>query len=129
MRRLLLLLACSFFFASASLAEVADKELRARTLQLQKLATEVKELNRCMGIVSVEDLSAFEPIVKTYNRKTDELAKAVEEFATRYADKRGKHETVFSFRYRVWDITLQSGLEKARPVAALNRELCVALTR
>jgi hypothetical protein len=77
----------------------------------------------------VEDLAAFEPIVLAYNRKTDELAKAIDDFVSRYADRRGKQETIFGFKYRVWDVSLQAGAEKARPVSALNRDVCSALTR
>lgn len=129
MRLLLLLLTGLLFSTSACLAEIADKDQRARWLNLQKLATDVKELHRCTAVVSVEDLAAFEPVTRTYNRKTDELARAIEEFVSRYADRRSKHETVFAFRYRVWDVTLQAGAEKARPASALNREMCSALTR
>ena len=131
MRLLSLVLACSLLSAlSASVysAEVVDKEQRTRWLNLSKLATDVKELSRCTAVVSVEDLAAFEPIVRTYNRKTDELAKAIEEFVSRFADRRGKLETILSFRYRVWDVTLQAGAEKARPVSALNRDACSSLT-
>ena len=124
MRLFFLLLACSLLSASACFAEIADKEQRTRLLYLSKLATDVKELNRCTAVVSVEDLAAFEPIVRTYNRKTDELAKAIEDFVSRYADKRSKQETIFGFRYRVWDVSLQAGAEKARPVSALNRDVC-----
>jgi hypothetical protein len=122
------MLACSLVAASVCSAEIVDKEQRTRWLNLHKLATDVKELNRCTAVVSVEDLAAFEPIVRAYNRKTDELAKAIEEFVFRYADRRSKQETIFSFRYRVWDISLQAGTEKARPVSALNRDACSTLT-
>jgi hypothetical protein len=123
-----LMLACSLVSASVCSAEIVDKEQRTRWLNLHKLATDVKELNRCTAVVSVEDLAAFEPIVRAYNRKTDELAKAIEEFVSRYADRRSKQETIFSFRYRIWDISLQAGTEKARPVSALNRDACSTLT-
>jgi hypothetical protein len=128
-RLISLLFAYVFLSVSACLAENIDKDQRTRWLNLHKLATDVKELNRCTAVVSVEDLAAFEPIVKTYNRKTDELAKAIDDFATRYADRRSKQETVFGFRYRIWDVVLQAGAEKARPVSALNRDICTALTR
>jgi hypothetical protein len=129
MRLFSLLLTCSLLSASTCLAEIADKEQRTRWLALQKLAIEVKELNRCTAVVSVEDLAGFQPITQAYNRKTDELARAIDDFATRYADRRTKQETAFAFKYRVWDVTLQAGTEKARPAAALNREACSALTR
>ncbi len=128
MRLFSLLLACSLLSASACFGEPADKDQRARWLALAKLATDVRELNRCTAVVSVEDLAAFGPITQAYNRKTDELAKAIEEFVSRNADKRGKQETVLGFKYRVWDVTLQAGTEKARPVSALNRDICSALT-
>ena len=129
MRLLSLVLACSLLLsASVCSAEIVDKEQRARGLALAKLATDVKELSRCTAVVSVEDLAAFGPVTQAYNRKTDELAKAIEEFVSRNADKRGKQETAFGFKYRVWDVTLQAGAEKARPVSALNREACIALT-
>ena len=128
MRLITLLLACSLVSVSICSAEIADNEQRTRWLSLAKLATDVKELNRCTAIISVEDLAAFEPIVRAYNRKTDELAKAIESFVSRYAEKRNKQETVFGFRYRVWEVSLQAGSEKARPVSALNRDACAALT-
>ena len=129
MRHFSLWLAGLLLSASACLAEPADKDQRTRWLSLAKLATDVKELSRCTAVVSVEDLAAFEPIVRTYNRKTDELAKAIDDFVSRYADRRGKQETIFGFKYRVWDVSLQAGAEKARPVSALNRDVCSALTR
>jgi hypothetical protein len=128
MRLFFLMLACSLVAASVCSAEIVDKEQRTRWLNLHKLATDVKELNRCTAVVSVEDLAAFEPIVRAYNRKTDELAKAIEDFVSRHADRRSKQETIFSFRYRVWDVSLQAGAEKARPVSALNRDVCSTLT-
>lgn len=128
MRLFWVLLTYALLSASASFAQTADKEQRTRSLALHKLATDVKELNRCMAVISVEDLAAFEPIVRAYNRKTEELAKAIEDFVTRYADRRSKQETVFGFRYRVWDVSLQAGAEKARPTSALNRDACSALT-
>ena len=124
-----LLLTCSFFSASACFAEIADTQQRSRWLSLHKLATDVKELHTCRAVISVEDLTAFEPIVQAYSRKTDELAKAIEDFVSRYADKRSKQETTFAFRYRVWDTLLQASTEKARPASALNRDTCIALTR
>jgi len=124
-----LLLACALLSASVCFAEPADKDQRTRWLSLAKLATDVKELNRCTAVVSVEDLAAFEPITRTYNRKTDELAKAIDDFVSRYADQRGKQETILGFKYRVWDVSLQAGTEKARPVSALNRDVCRALSR
>lgn len=128
MRLFSLVLACSLVSASVCSAEIVDKEQRTRWLNLHKLATDVKELNRCTAVVSVENLAAFEPIVRAYNRKTEELAKAIEEFVSRYADRRSKQETIFSFRYRVWDVSLQAGAEKARPVSVLNRDACSILT-
>ena len=128
MRSISLVLTFSLLSTSACFAEIADKEQRARFLSLQKLTTDVKELNRCMAVISVEDLAGFEPVVRTYNRKTDELAKAIEDFVSRYADRRSKQETIYAFRYRVWDNSLQTGAEKARPVSMLNRDTCIALT-
>ena len=128
MRLFSMMLACFLVSASVCSAEIVDKEQRTRWFNLHKLAIDVKELNRCTAVVSVEDLAAFEPIVRAYNRKTDELAKAIEEFVSRYADRRSKQETVFSFRYQVWDVSLQAGAEKARPVSALYRDACSALT-
>ena len=116
--------------APACLAQAANADQRARAAHLQKLAVEVKELSRCMGIVSVEDSAAFQPLRLAYSRKTDELAKAIEDYVARYKDGRGnKQETDFGFRYRIWDLTLQSGNEKARAASALNRDTCSALTR
>lgn len=129
MRYFSILLTCVLLPASVCFAEIADKDQRAGWLKLQKLATEVKELNRCTAVISVEDLVAFQPVVSAYNRKADELAKAVDDFVSRYAGRRGKHETIFAFKYRVWDVTLQTGAEKARPPSALNREICGALAR
>ena len=129
MRFLSILFVVFLLSVSACFAETADKEPRTRWLFLHKLATDVKELNRCMGVISVEDLAAFDPIVKAYYRKTDELAKAIEDFVSRYADRRGKQETIFAFRYRVWETSLQASAEKARPASALNRDICSALTR
>src|SRR4029077_4860681 len=116
MRFFVLWLTCVLSSTSACFAEVADKDQRIRWLNLQKLAIEARELNRCTGVIWVEDISAFEPITRAYFRKTDELAKAIEEFVSRYSNRRGKDETIPAFRYRVWDVTLQAGAEKARPV-------------
>ena len=130
MRLFVLFVACALLHAPASLAQTGNADQRVRAATLQKLATEAKELSRCMGIISVEDSAAFQPLVIAYYRKTDELAKAVDDYVSRYKDGRGnKHETVFGFRYRVWDLTLQTGAEKARPASALNRDACSALTR
>ena len=101
MRSITLLLTFSLLSASACFAEIADKEQRTRWLALQKLATEVKELNRCMAVISVEDLVAFEPVVRSYNRKTDELAKAIEDFVSRYADRRSKQETIADIEFGI----------------------------
>ncbi len=109
-------------------AEIADHEQRMHSFYLQKLAADARELDRCMAVISVEDIAAFEPIVRVYFRKADELAKAIEDHVSRYASKRGKHETVLAFRYRVWEDSLRVGAEKARPVSALNRNICSALT-
>jgi|SRR5476649_1671751 hypothetical protein len=128
MRFLLLSLTCLLLSASACFAEIADKDQRARSFALQKLATDAKELNRCQAVVSVENLVEFEPIVRAYYRKVDELAKAIEDFVSRYADRNSKQETIFAFRYRVWDVSLQIGAEKARPTSALNRDICSALS-
>jgi hypothetical protein len=78
-------LICLLLSASSSAAQVADKEQR---LQIQKLATEVRELDRCMGVVSVEDIAEFEPVVRAHYRKADELTKAIENYVTRYAIRR-----------------------------------------
>ena len=129
MRFVLVLIACILSSVVASVAEVADREQQARRLSLLKLATEIKELNRCMGVISVEDLAAFEPIMQAYHRKTDELAKAIEDFVSRYSSRRTKQQTVHGFRYLVWDATLQASAEKARPASALKREICAALTK
>ena len=128
MRLLMLLLTCFLLSAFACFAEIADTEQLARGLSLHKLATDVKELERCMGIISVENITAFEPIVQAYNRKADELARGIEDYVSRYSGKRGKQETIPGFKYRVWNVSLQAGAEKARPASALNRELCSALT-
>jgi hypothetical protein len=122
------LLIFSLLFGEACFAESADSPQRSRLQFLYQLATTVKELSRCTAVISVEDLAAFQPISEAYNRKTDELAKAIEEFGSRYATTRSKNETVFGFKYRIWEASLQAGIEKARPVSALNRGLCIALT-
>ena len=112
--------------ASPSLAQPAADE-RTAAANLQKLAIEVRELDRCMAIVSVEDISAFEPLTRTYYRKADELAKAIDDHAARFAARRSKHETALSFKYRVWESTLRAGSERARLPPALNRQVCTAL--
>jgi 7-keto-8-aminopelargonate synthetase-like enzyme len=130
MRLFILIAASALVCASAGLAEIASADQRARAAKLQQLATEVKEISRCMGIVSVEDAIAFQPLRLASHRKTDELAKAVEDYVTRYNGSRSnKQETVPGFRYRIWDLTLQAGNEKARPASALNREACAVLAR
>ena len=129
MRRRMLCLFAGIVAVTPCIAETPDKDQRTRALALQKLAIEAKELIRCTAIVSVEDLSGFEPIMKAYNKKTDELARAIEDFVARFASQRAKHETVLGFKYRVWDMTLQAGAENARPSSALNREICGALSR
>src|SRR5713226_2067072 len=121
MRFLLLWLTCFLLSASACFAETADQAQRMHAFNLQKLATDARELDRCMAVISVEDIAAFEPVVRAYFRKADELAKAIEDHVSRYASRRGKQETVLAFRYRVWEVSLRVGAEKARPVSALNR--------
>jgi hypothetical protein len=129
-RRLFVFVTSALLAASTCLAQAPSPDQRTRAATLAKLATEVRELSRCMGIVSVEDSAAFQPLALAYDRKTDALSKAVEDYVSRFKDSRGnKRETVFGFRYRVWDLTLQAGNEKARPASALNREICGALTR
>src|SRR5262245_12292175 len=88
--------------APVCLAQTIDNEQRTQMANLQKLAAEVRELDRCMAIVSVEDLSAFEPLTRAYFRKADELTKAIEDHVTRFVARRGKHETVLAFKYRIW---------------------------
>jgi len=105
-----------------------DGEQRMQAANLQKLATEVRELDRCMAIVSVEDLSAFEPLTRAYFQKADALAKAIEDHVTRFAGRRGKHETVLAFKYRVWENSLRAGSERARLPPALNKATCAALS-
>jgi hypothetical protein len=129
MRIMPLVLTGLLLSASACFAETAEQEQRTRLLSLQKLATDARELERCQAVVSVENIAEFQPIVGSYYRKTDELAKSIEDFVSRYAAKRSKQETVPAFRYRIWEASLRSGVEKARPVSALNRESCGALAR
>jgi hypothetical protein len=129
MRFLPLVLTGLLLSAYASFAETADQESRTRLLSLQKLATDARELERCQTVVSVENIAEFQPIVSAYYRKADELAKSIDDFVSRYAAKRGKQETVLAFKYRIWEVSLWSGVEKARPASALNRESCGALAR
>jgi hypothetical protein len=122
------LLAWCAVSAAPGFAQVlADKEQNAKLLQLRKMATEVRELERCMALISVEDLSAFQPVVSAHYRKADELTKAIEDFVSRYAAKRGKQETVGSFKYRIWEASLRGGSEGARSPPTLNRVTCSEL--
>lgn len=127
LRLIFFCLACLLLSASACFAEAVDQEQRTRGFALQKLAADVRELDRCQGVVSVENIAEFQPIVNAYYRKAEELAKAIDDFVSRYAGKRGKHESIPAFRYRVWEVSLLAGAEKARPVSALSREICGAL--
>ena len=95
---------------------------------LQKLAAEVRELDRCMAIVSVEDISAFEPLTRAYFQKAEALAKAIEDHVTRFSGRRGKHESVLAFKYRIWESSLRAGSERARLPPVLNRQVCAILS-
>lgn len=121
MRVLLYLTTVIFFLAPTARAQMAQEQ-RMHWFYLQKLATDIKELELCNG-----NDPAVKKVEQALYLRRDELAKAIEDYVNRYPAGRGDHETVPAFRFRVWDVALKVGTEKARPRSELSEGMCSVL--
>ena len=46
--------------------------------------------------------------------KVSELTSEIESYVKKFVERRGENESPDAFKYRVWDVTLRVGKEKAR---------------
>lgn len=56
--------------------------------------------------------------------KEGELAAEIESYVKKFVERRGENESPDGFKYRVWDVTLSVGKEKARK---MNSTECIAV--
>jgi hypothetical protein len=86
------------------------------------LAGEAKLIERCV-LLRVANLEgpkydASSAWVK-YRQVTDELTAEIERYVAKYANTRGKDQTVRAFTYRVWAVSLMAGEDKGKEASQL----------
>ncbi|MCC8937428.1 hypothetical protein H8A99_13335 [Bradyrhizobium sp. Arg68] len=101
-------------------AQITDPDQRMRWFNLQRLATEVEDIQHC-STLNLNDRRYQE----AYYRAATETTAAIESYLSKFPNEgRGKYETTEAYRYRVWHVAITAGKEKARPVKLLTEATC-----
>jgi hypothetical protein len=119
-------------------AQTPDEDMKRDWLNLQQLATEVRELEECGIVVLVKDATAqqvqlLDRIGASYDQKSEALTNAIEGFIIKYSTVQGSTaprrpgESIASFRYRVWSVSLRVGESKHRNRNQLTTVMCDAM--
>jgi hypothetical protein len=98
--------------AVSARAQIADPEQRKSWFNLQKLAADIEELNRCFAVLTTRDNRTVE--LPNYYARIEEFVSEVDEYVRKYVDRRGKEESPAVFRFRVWQVSLNAGAQQAR---------------
>lgn len=109
--------------ATQTVAQITDPEQRMRWFNLQRLATETAEIEACQFVVPSE----VDKYTAALYGSAGETATAIEAYIAKYPDGRGKQESPGAYRYRVWDVALKVGREKAWAGKRANESLCRVL--
>ena len=108
----------------AASGQISDPEQRMRWFDLQRLATEALELDRCQFYELKEGTNKF---LSAHYLTADEMTAAIDSYVSKYPT-RARGESTNAFRYRVWAIAIRVSLEKARPIRDVLRP-CAAYWR
>jgi len=95
-------------------AQGDDAERDKSWFNLQKLAIDIYEAENCV-FKTINDIER-ERLMIVEARRTDVFVKAIDEYLAK--NEKAPRETVEGFKFRVWEVALRVGLEKARSVDA-----------
>jgi hypothetical protein len=109
--------------ASQASAQITDPEQRMRWFDLQRLATDTAEIEACQ-FLNLPEASKY---TAAFYKAASETSAAIEAYIAKYPDGRGKQETPNAYRYRVWDVALKAGRDKAWAGKRANESLCRVL--
>ena len=113
------LLAGCFVLASVftAIAQGDDAERDKSWFNLHKLAIDIYEAENCV-FRTINDTSDIERkrLQLLEARRTDVFVTAIDLYLTKYEP--ASRETAEGFKFRVWEIALRVGFEKARPMDA-----------
>jgi hypothetical protein len=116
---------CSLMTSANSTAQITDPEEMKSWLFLQKLATEIEELERCQIIELTE--ASYSPRYQTVvNEKAAVFVHEADAFIQRFPT-RSTTETPEAYRLRVWSSIIDFGKRHARPFGKLTLSLCRTL--
>ena len=127
MKKYFRLFSISFaMITSQASAQITDPDQRMRWFNLQRLAIETKEIDTCRLLVQAEPKQKFQ---SAYDSAASETANAIEAYIKQFPNiGRFKDESTDAYRYRVWNVTMGVGAEKARSFKQLNQSECDLLT-
>lgn len=105
----------------AAVAQSGDAERDKNWFNLQKLAIDIYEAENC--VFKITDDIERKRLMIVEARRTDVFVKAIDEYLVKY--EKAPRETAEGFKFRVWEVALRVGLEKARPMDASYCQLSV----